>query len=139
MLLVETTVEPSEIHGLGCFTSEFIPQGKRVWTYDRRIDLVVYESRLHAFPQAIQKHLDVYGYVVRRFFRRCIVLCGDNSRFMNHADAPNVVGNVAGRDIQAGEELTCDYTSFDLDAKKKLGGRNSNVKTDLFAPPGVLG
>jgi hypothetical protein len=123
VLLVETTVGPSHIHGLGCFANEFIPKGKRVWVFDRRIDPIIYESQLPRLPQAMRTLLEQKGFVARRRWRRCIVLCGDDSRYMNHSDDPNLVKNVACRDIEAGEELTCDYWSFDLDAAKKLGAR----------------
>lgn len=123
MLLVETTVEPSKIHGLGCFTKEFIPKGKRVWVFDRRIDPIVYAAHLRRLPEAMQTFLAEKGFAATRRWRRCIVLCGDDSRYMNHSDDPNLVKNIACRDIEAGEELTCDYWSFDLDAAKKLGAR----------------
>jgi hypothetical protein len=123
MLLVETTVKPSKIHGLGCFTNEFIPKGKRVWVFDRRIDPIVYEAHLPRLPEAMRTFLAEKGFAATRRWRRCIVLCGDDSRYMNHSDDPNLVKNIACRDIEAGEELTCDYWSFDLDAAKKLGAR----------------
>ena len=121
MLLVATTVRPSEIHGLGCFAGEFIPKGKRVWVFDRRIDPIVYLAHLSRLPEAMQTFLNDKGFVATRRWRKCIVLCGDDSRYMNHSDDPNLIKNVACRDIEAGEELTCDYWSFDLDAEKKLG------------------
>jgi SET domain-containing protein len=123
MLLVETIVRPSQIHGLGCFANEFIPKGKRVWTFDRRIDVLVYKSQVSRLPRAMQKLLDDKGFVAVRRWRKCIVLCGDDSRYMNHSDDPNTVKNVACRDIQVGEELTCDYWSFDLEAARKLGAK----------------
>jgi SET domain-containing protein len=121
MLLIDTTVGPSKIHGLGCFANEFIPEGKRIWVFDRRIDPIVYKAHLSKLPEAIQSFLHDKGFVALRRWRKCIVLCGDNSRYMNHSDDPNVVKNVACRDIEAGDELTCDYWSFDLDAAKKCG------------------
>jgi SET domain-containing protein len=48
---------------------------------------------------------------------------------MNHSDEPNVIEgdldreeNIAACDIEVGEELTCDYYAFDLDAQRKLSG-----------------
>jgi SET domain-containing protein len=43
-----------------------------------------------------------------------MALDGDDGRFMNHAGSPNLDFSVPGvataaRDIEAGEELTCDY------------------------------
>jgi hypothetical protein len=53
--------------------------------------------------------------------RRKLVLCGDDARFFNHEDEPTCRDfpdldggtTVAARDIELGEELTCDYASFD--------------------------
>jgi SET domain-containing protein len=45
---------------------------------------------------------------------------------MNHSEKPNLLDletNIAARDIQAGEELTCNYYLFDLDADRKLRGK----------------
>jgi len=47
---------------------------------------------------------------------------------MNHLDNPNVdeiienyeVYNIANRDIEIGEEITCNYKTFDLDFNKKI-------------------
>ena len=56
--------------------------------------------------------------------RKVITLCGDHSKHMNHAGAPNILSagehDVAARDIASGEELTCNYYDFDLDADVKL-------------------
>ena len=50
---------------------------------------------------------------------------------MNHSDTPNTgappadpaeaVMTIALRDLAAGEELTCNYFTFDADAPRKLG------------------
>jgi hypothetical protein len=49
------------------------------------------------------------------------VLCSDDARYMNHSDQPNLAiqgeDMHALRDIAAGEELTCDYREFDLQAR----------------------
>ena len=57
-------------------------------------------------------------------------LCSDDARFFNHSDEPNTgsISNdtdVALRDIQQGEELTCDYRTFDADWQLKLKDRKS--------------
>ena len=38
MLLVKTTLRPSEVHGLGLFADEFIPKGIAIWRFDGRAD-----------------------------------------------------------------------------------------------------
>ena len=58
------------------------------------------------------------------------MLSGDHACFINHADSHNTgtppqaalpVTTVALRDIAAGEEITCDYWSYDADTAWKLG------------------
>ena len=51
------------------------------------------------------------------------VLCGDNAKSMNHADEPNCEDpegeyTLTRRLVRAGEELTCDYRSFDLESRE---------------------
>jgi SET domain-containing protein len=59
-----------------------------------------------------------------------ILLSGDHACFINHsrenntgapADAPAPVTTLALRDLAAGEEITCDYWSYDADTPWKLG------------------
>lgn len=126
MLLVETYIGHSAIHGLGCYARQAIAKGQLVWVYDERIDRRIREADVPALPPSIQAFLGVYGYTELFDGERVIVLCGDHSRHMNHADDPNLAStetgdNYAARDIAPGEELTCNYYEFDLDAGLKLG------------------
>ncbi len=125
MLTVRTKVRPSAISGVGCFAAELIPCGAIVWVYDERIDNCIPVDDLSNLPQAMQEFLSIYGYEETQFGRQVIVLCGDHSKHMNHSADPNVVNFdanscAAARDIQPGEELTCDYYSFDAAAANKL-------------------
>jgi len=128
MLLVRTTVRPSEVHGLGLFADEFIPKGTVVWKFDGRVDRRYDESELTALPEEDQERLRTYCYLNPR--TGLYVYCGDNARYINHADQPNTADlgfeegifegeglTVAARDIQPGEEILSDYRSFDADAR----------------------
>jgi len=122
MLLIPVHIGPSKIHGLGCFTDIDIKKGETVWVYDERIDLRIPKADVLAFPKPIQDYLNMYAYEEVYNGAHVMVLCGDHSKHMNHSGDPNLLEgeggtNVAGRDIAAGEELTCDYTSFDLSVK----------------------
>jgi SET domain-containing protein len=73
-----------------------------------------------------QTYLKNFSYLSR--FTGVWVLPGDHDRYMNHSDEPNVgmnpngnTENLALRDIAAGEELTCDYRTFDAEWRGKLG------------------
>jgi SET domain-containing protein len=60
------------------------------------------------------------------------VLLADNARFLNHSEEPTVMVTypegghaegieVAVSDIQPGEEITCNYRTFDVRYAKKKG------------------
>jgi hypothetical protein len=89
---------------------------------DLRIPLV----EIPALPKPAQDFLYQYGYVEIDGSERVLILCGDHAKHMNHSEKPNLLDletNIAARDIQAGEELTCNYYLFDLDADRKLRGK----------------
>jgi SET domain-containing protein len=124
MLLVSASLKPSDIHGLGCFTDERIEKGQVVWVYSDWIDQRIPVAEMDSLPPATRTFLDIYGYSEMFEGQKVVVLCGDHSRHMNHSDTPNLLDegqtSYAARDIDAGEELTCNYFAFDLDAAAKL-------------------
>jgi SET domain-containing protein len=116
VLLVSVLVQPSPIHGLGAFAAQPIPKGTAVWRFTPGFDLDLDPADLERQPEHFRKVLLHYGYLDQRLQR--YILCCDDARFINHADAPNLVVDdsldpygvdVAARDIAAGEELTIDY------------------------------
>jgi SET domain-containing protein len=126
MLLVKSRIRRSRIHGVGCFTEERIKKGQTVWIFDDRIDARVPVSELMSLPEPTREFLQMYGYEEMHEGQRTIVLCGDHARHMNHSEEPNLIDadtNIAARDIEAGEELTCNYYASDLDAHRKLSRR----------------
>ena len=126
MLLVKTRIGSSRIHGIGVFAEERIKQGQVVWVLDDRFDTRIPVSQLSALPKLVSVFLRTYGYQEIHEGERTLVLCGDHARHMNHSDHPNLVEaevTFAARDIERGEELTCDYFTFDLDAGRKLSRR----------------
>lgn len=128
MLLIPTRVAPSRIHGLGLFTLEFVPAGTPVWRFEPGFDHAFSPAAVEALPEPARRHVQWFGY--RRAADGCWVLSGDHACFMNHAtppntgtppDAPGASHTVALRDLEPGEELTCDYHAFDAEAARKLG------------------
>ena len=127
---VKTYVAPSAIEGIGVFAGELIPKGAVVWRFDPAIDRTFSPEFIAGQSLPVRDFLARYAYLDERI--GTYVLCGDNARFMNHADVPNTVGSypenerpegidVAARDIAVGEELLCDYRAFDAEAPDKLG------------------
>jgi len=119
MLLVPTYLAESRIHGIGVFTPNPLPAGTCIWRFDPRVDWKLTAEELASFPEPFQSRFRSWSYLNGdgRY-----VLCGDNARFMNHADVPNCddpegLLTVTNRVIAAGEELTSDYRTFDQETQ----------------------
>ena len=114
MLMVETELRSSPIHGIGVFLLEDVTEGQLIWRFDSRIDRVFAEAELNDIPQRLRAFLEVYSTFHQQ--SGLWVLCGDNGRHFNHSDEPNTISlgvafgdDVAGADLPAGTELTTDY------------------------------
>lgn len=119
MLRVPTYVGPSPIAGVGLFAGTHLPAGTVIWEYTEGVDWRIERHDLALFPEPYQSKLRHYLY---QEDSGDFVLCGDNAKFMNHSDEPNCDDpegeyTVTNRDVRADEELTCDYRSFDLEAR----------------------
>lgn len=129
MLLVKTRLGMSPIEGIGLFAAEPIEKGTVTWRFLPGFDRQFTMAEIEALPEPARSETlrHVYAHASSGTF----VLCIDNARFMNHADEPNTCGvhsdgavegyDVATRDIAEGEELTCDYHTFDASFRDKLG------------------
>jgi SET domain-containing protein len=114
MLMVETELRPSSIHGIGTFLLEDVKAGDLIWRFDSRIDRIFSDSELATMPERLKAFLSTYS-----TFHEASglwVLCGDNGRHFNHSDEPNTISlgvafgdDVAATDLSAGTELTTDY------------------------------
>ena len=117
MMMVETEIRPSPIHGLGVFLLEPVPAGGLIWRFDSRVDRVYSEDEIASLPEHMQRYLRTY--CTWHQPTGLYVLCGDNGRYFNHSAEPSTVSDAisfgedrAARDLQAGEELTSDYATI---------------------------
>ncbi len=120
MLRVPTIVKPSPIAGMGLFAGTDIEEGTVVWEYREGVDCRLEPEQVQAMPEPYQSRLRHYLYLDES---GVYVLCGDNAKFMNHQDEPNCEDpegehTITRRFIRAGEELTCDYRSFDMESRE---------------------
>lgn len=121
MMLVRTEKRQSSIHGIGLFAAERIPAGTPTWRFTPGVDQAIHPEVVQRIPDTARTNFLTYAYLDIR--TGLYVLCADDARFMNHSEKPNVRGDydleevfgmdVAGRDIEPGEELLCDYRTFD--------------------------
>ena len=126
MLIVETYLGQSPIHGLGVFAKYDLPKGTVLSRFMPPMDSQFHHQLMLSLTPVEQSYLKMYAY--RSIFTKLWVLNGDNDRYMNHSTDPNTTmdpdggsENIALRDVEAGEELTCDYSSFDMEWREKLG------------------
>ena len=87
MLRVRTELKNSSIHGIGIFSTEFIQKGTVTWRYEDDCERRYSKYDLPFMPPVFREYLMKYSYVDSEGFR---VLCGDNARFENHSDNPNL-------------------------------------------------
>ncbi len=124
MLRVKTYLSKSTIPeaGNGLFANEFIPKGTIVWAQSEG-DLVVENSTYIGLNTQQKAYIDKYAFLDTVSKQR--ILCGDNGKYMNHSETPNVsdtdpLYTIALVDINKDEEIFCDYSTFDAEWKSKL-------------------
>jgi uncharacterized protein len=113
MLTVDHNISPSTIHGLGVFSNEKILTGQLVWTFSPVVDREVPIEQLLTMPDHVLRMFARHAWYVEE--RSTFVIGTDGDYFMNHSDEPNLTDDgeymYAARDIEVGEELTCDYSA----------------------------
>ena len=117
MMMVETELRPSSIHGIGVFLLQSVQKGELLWRFDPRIDRVYSVEEIAALPDPLQRFLRTYSTYHAGLGQW--VLCGDNGRHFNHSDSPNTVSSGiafgedhAAVDLAVGAELTSDYRTI---------------------------
>ena len=125
MLMVETELRESSIHGIGVFLTQPVRAGDLIWRFDSRIDRVFSNDELAEMPEHLRRFLRTYSTLHGDL--NLWVLCGDNGRHFNHSDTPNTRSlgiafgdDVAAMDLEAGIELTSDYRTI-CDAVRSEG------------------
>jgi hypothetical protein len=103
--------------GYGVFARRPIPRGTITWVLDP-LDRILTPGEIGALPPAVAPLLERYSWIDGKGNR---ILCWDFSRLMNHSCEANTFCpggqsfEIAVRDISAGEELTCDYATMNLE------------------------
>lgn len=120
MITVKTSVQPSNIGGLGLFANEFIPKGTLVWKNFTDSEMILSIEQFEGFSDYMKGVLRVHGYLDKKTNQWKLPL--DNSKFFNHSNTPNTYqdedGNsIALQDIKSGEEITVNYSDFDASEK----------------------
>ncbi len=101
--------------GYGVFATRAIPRGTITWVRDA-LDRSFTRQAIDAMEPAYRTLLDKYTFVDAS---GGYVLCWDIARFVNHSCDPTCLApgydfEIALRDIPAGEQLTDDYGSLNI-------------------------
>lgn len=118
MLLVKTKIGLSNIAGIGLFAAQFIPKGTIVWRFNEKLDSMWSKEDIDTLSDESKKQFHNYAYLDIKHNK--YLLCGDDARFFNHSDNANCTDSydtnfdetIANKDIEEGEEITCNYKSF---------------------------
>lgn len=117
MLLFDTELRVSGIHGIGVFLLEPVKEGDVIWRFDSRIDRVYSDQEIDELPPRMRQFLRIYSTWHEQ--SGLWVLCGDNGRHFNHSEMPNTVSlgiafgeDIAAQDLAPGTELTSDYRTI---------------------------
>ncbi|HEY3967876.1 MAG TPA: SET domain-containing protein [Planctomycetaceae bacterium] len=103
--------------GYGVFATRDIPRGTITWVRDS-LDQAFSPDQIRHMQEAYQHVLGKYAYTDRH---GKLVLCWDHARFMNHSCEATCLSagydfEIAIRDVLAGEELTDDYGTLNLES-----------------------
>ncbi len=104
----------SRVHGWGVFAGESINKNKRVIDYAGE-KILIKESERRESEYLARGH--IWCFRINRRWARDAAMSGNVARFINHSCTPNcysrIIGHTiwicAGRNIQAGDELTYNY------------------------------
>jgi uncharacterized protein len=118
VLLIETELRMSDIHGIGVFCVTLIPQGTKVWEFNPLFDLTFDEAVLMSLPPSVRSFMRKYSY--RSVETKKFIVNIDLARHMNHSESPSLhcdeqSNYFAAVDLAPGTELTCDYRHFALE------------------------
>jgi SET domain-containing protein len=114
VLLVPTYIATSPIQGTGLFAAEPIPKGAVIWRLEPGFDQILKDAYVAALPETARTFVERYS-IQSPLHPGCVILHGDNTRFINHSTDPNTDNEsdlertFALRDIAKGEEITADY------------------------------
>ena len=125
MMMCETELRPSPIHGIGVFLLEPVKAGQLIWRFDSRIDRIYSEAEVASLPTRMRRFIQTYSTWHEGL--KLWILCGDNGRHFNHSARPSTMSEAVGfgddvalTDLPAGAELTSDYTTI-CDAARMNG------------------
>lgn len=119
MLHITYKLLPSELHGIGCFSDEYIPSWFCIVEASPLLDINISDEQFLALSYSEQNEIRHHGHFDKVTKKWHVDF--DMTRFANHSFEPNIQQGynskgyyiVAVRDIKKWEELMIDYWDFE--------------------------
>jgi uncharacterized protein len=101
--------------GYGVFATQFIPKGTIVYAKDC-LEIEIKEKDFKKYEPALKEQIEKYSYTDERGIR---VISWDLGKYVNHCCDSNTLStsygfDIAVRDINEGDEMTCDYAMLNV-------------------------
>ncbi len=125
MYLVDVEIKPSDIEGRGVFIARPIERGAVVWKYEPEYDKILSRENFEKLSKEEKEEIEKVGYISPSSGMWVYPPKEDPARFTNHSLKQNNLSVafdttvssepffIANRNINAGEELSVNYTEFD--------------------------
>ena len=118
MLLIDTYLDKSTIHGVGVFAKENVKKGEKIKEVRPEFEFEFNQNNLPKMPLALARLIDTHAYE-REPGSKILVLGIDNEKYLNHSTEPSVDDDgIALKNINIGDEITINYNDFDGSVKK---------------------
>ena len=135
MLRVNTMLLPSSLEGFGLFTCGHIKKGTVTWERDSEDFSFTMEGYLQRFSAEVREYKKEQT-EAHSYFDETVglwIYCVDEQKYINHSEDPNIIStphqDIAARDIDSGEEMTCDYEAYESNWFLRR-----NLKREDFVP-----
>jgi SET domain-containing protein len=113
MLLVDTYLNKSQIHGIGVFSKENIKQKEIVTKELPQFEFHFNQNELPKMPLSFANFINKYAFE-SNLDKNILILGIDNEKYINHSDEPNIDEHgYAIKNIKIDDELTVDYRKID--------------------------
>ena len=116
MMRVPCYAAPSEIDGVGCFTTVDIEEGQLVWEFDPDFDREL--TREQVGRAVAEERFFLQHHCWQNPATGTVLVCLDVGSYVNHSDTPNTrmspdgLRSYATRRIPAKTEVTADYSEL---------------------------
>ena len=118
--------------GYGVFAKALLPQGTIVYVKDN-LEICISPEEYHNHSQPMREVIEKYSYKDENGFR---IISWDFAKYVNHCCNFNTISTgygfeVAIRDIQPGEQITDEYSLFNLDKPMVVNCGEANCRKQI--------